>query len=109
MLAPARSGFHIAIGKVGGMKMSTQDVRNSAEYVDFVKEQGNYFEEESFPIEIHLNAESYKSEGLKNFLRSFSTISNTMYYSHFTLTAPIFKFGFQRSTYLQEEAYGTNE
>jgi len=90
------------------MKMSTQDVRNSAEYVDFVKEQGNYFEEESFPIEIHLNAEHYKSESLENFLISFSTVSNSMYYSHFTLTAPIFKFGFQRST-TQEEAYGTNK
>lgn len=90
------------------MNMSRQNVLNSADYVDSVKEQGNYFEEKGFPIEIHLKAEYYKSESLENFLSSFSMISHSVYYSHFTLTAPIFKFGFQSST-TQEEAYGTRK
>lgn len=110
MLATAGSSLNFAIGAVGGMKkISSRFELNSADYVDSVKKQGNYFHKRGSPVEINLNAAIEKSERLRNFLISFATISHSMYYSHFTLTAPIFKSRFQSSTYLQEEAYGTRK
>lgn len=80
----------------------------SDQFVDSVKEQGNYFAKES-----SLNGKDLLAEGggenLKFFSVHFAILGRSMYYSHFTLTAPIFKSRFQSSTYLQEEAYGTRK
>jgi hypothetical protein len=81
----------------------------SDKFVDSVKEQGNYSAKEGF-----LNGKERWTgvevvENLRNLSIRFAILNHSMYYSHFTLTAPIFKSRFQSSTYLQEEAYGTRK
>jgi hypothetical protein len=77
--------------------------------VDSVKEHGNYSGQEGFLNGKDLSAEMEGVESLRNLLTHSATLRRSMYYSHFTLTAPIFKSRFQSSTYLQEEAYGTRK
>ncbi|MER3433876.1 MAG: hypothetical protein C4288_10680 [Leptolyngbya sp. ERB_1_1] len=89
-------------------KMSSRDVLNPVDCVDSVKKCGNYFHKRGSPIEINFNAAMQKSDQ-RNILIDSAILSHSMYYSHFTLTAPIFKSRFQSSTYLQEEAYGTRK
>jgi hypothetical protein len=95
---------------VGSMKQRLIDsLHHSNQFVDSVKEQGNYFAKESFLNGKDLFAAVEGGENLKKKSIHFATLGYSMYYSHFTLTAPIFKSRFQSSTYLQEEAYGTRK
>jgi hypothetical protein len=107
MSASPGSSCDFAIGEVGSVRQFLIDSSHHPDkFVDSVKKHGNYFAE----------ADSQNGKGsvtrtavenLTNLSTRVATLSYSMYYSHFTPTAPIFKSHFQSSTYLQEEAYGT--